>query len=185
MNFFRTGFFVCSILLGWFVQAEGALVSLSAQDEPLGNVLERIANASGVDVVLADKKWAKTPVSFSVKSSELGAALNSVLKSYDYALEWYAEDDGFSKVVVKIHERKDCGESESESELSGADGRSVSNVSDIPLTGQELTNFIAQEIEWRRKTGYRDPGATLEQLVGAATMKDMVDRIGKTKNNKE
>jgi len=181
MNSFRIGLIVLSILFACFVHAEEAPISLSAHNEPLEHVLERISNASGVNVVLADKKWAQTPVSLFVKKAELGAALDSVLKSYNYALEWYLEVDGFSKVIVRIHERKDFWESE----VYKTDGHQVSDLSAQPLTGQELTNFMAQEIAWRRKTGYQDPGATPEQLVGAATMKDMVDRIGKIKNNKE
>lgn len=181
MNTFRIVLIVLSILFACFVHAEEAAVSLSAHNQPLESVLERIANASGVNVVLADKKWAQVPVSLSVKKAELGAALDSVLRAYNYALEWYAEENGLSKVIVRIHEQKDFGESE----VYKVDGRPVSDLSAPPLTGQELTNFMAEEIAWRQKTGYKDPEATPEQLEGAATMQDMVDRIGNTKNNKE
>jgi len=180
MIFFRIGLFVCSILLGLSVQAKGELISLSAQNEPLGGVLKRIASVSGVDVVLADKKWAKTPVSFSVKSSEFRTTLDSVLRAYNYTVEWYPEGNGFSKVVVRIHERKDIRKSETQ--VFTADSQPIVKKSDLPLTGQELTNFMAQEIARRMRIGYRDTVATPELLERGAAMKDMIDRIGNTKN---
>lgn len=93
-------------LFGLIVQAEEPRISLSAANEPLGKVLQRIEKASGVDVVLSDQKWAKDTVSFSVKNSDVEKALDSALKPYDYVLEWYASETDFSKVVVTVHERK-------------------------------------------------------------------------------
>jgi type II secretory pathway component GspD/PulD (secretin) len=106
MIFFKTGLVAGVVLLCLSVQAEESRISLSATNQPLGAVLANIEKASGIDVLLSDKKWAQDPVTFSTKGSDLEKALDTVLSPYDYVLEWYAGGNGFSKVVVTVHERK-------------------------------------------------------------------------------
>jgi len=106
MIFLKTVLIAGFMLLGLSVQAEESRISLSATNQPLSAALANIERASGIDVVLSDKKWAKEPVSFSVRNSDLEKTLDTVLSQYDYVLEWYADAGQFSKVLVTVYEKK-------------------------------------------------------------------------------
>lgn len=112
----------------------GNRVTLSVENQPLGKVLQRIEKASGMDVVLSDQKWAKDPVSFSVKNSDVEKALDSALRPYDYVLEWYAGETDFSKVVVTVHERKS---------LVFANEKTVKTVADHKISAEVLAAMDA------------------------------------------
>lgn len=97
---------VSGMLAGTTCSAEPK-VTISAEEQPLGEVLDDIQNASGVDVVLSDKKWASEPVSFSVRHSDLEQTLDAALGGYDYVLEWRADNGAISSVLVTVHEEKE------------------------------------------------------------------------------
>lgn len=188
MDFKKTVWLVAAagMLAGSVVAAEPK-ISLSAENQPLGEVLKRIENSSGVQVELSDQKWAKDPVSFSVKNSDIEKVLSSALSPYDYVLEWYAAGNDFSKVVVTVHERKPVINDvliSRRPDDGGDSGQLVKNKTiktDEILTGRALTLYMAAEVERRRKSGVVTPGITEQQREEAPKMADMVQRMGKVK----
>jgi hypothetical protein len=95
-------------MIGFVYGAENR-VTLSAKDQPLGEVLQNIQKASGVDVVLTDKKWINDPVTCSVKNLELEKALGVVFGGYNYVLAFEANKGSVSKVLVTVYEKRDEG----------------------------------------------------------------------------
>lgn len=84
-------------------------VTLSAENQPLGEVLQSIQKASGVDVVLTDKKWTNDPITCSIKTLELEKALGVVFGGYNYVLAFEADKGAVSKVLVTVYEKRDEG----------------------------------------------------------------------------
>jgi len=82
-------------------------VTLLAENQPLGEVLQSIQKASGVAVVLADKKWTNDPVTCSVKNLELEKALGVVFGGYNYVLAFEADKGDVSKILVTVYEKKE------------------------------------------------------------------------------
>lgn len=81
-------------------------VTLSVENQPLGEVLQSIQKANGVEVILCDKKWANDPVTCSVKNLELEKALGAVFGGYNYVLAFAADKGRVSKVFVTVYEKK-------------------------------------------------------------------------------
>ena len=66
-------------------------VTIDVVDEPLNQVLARISEASGYEIVF-DEEWGNEPVSLTFKDEPLEKALNRVLANLNHAVVWYEEE---------------------------------------------------------------------------------------------
>lgn len=82
-------------------------VTLSVVDEPLTAVLERIAEQTGVSIVMTNEVAGKESISMRVRNAELENALDQALSSYNYTLSFSADQNVISKVVVAVQEKKE------------------------------------------------------------------------------
>ncbi|MBC8205665.1 MAG: DUF4974 domain-containing protein [Kiritimatiellaeota bacterium] len=192
MNFLRTGLVVGMVLFGWNVLAGETRISLSATDQPLGEVLERIEKSSGVDVVLSDKKWAQDPVSFSTRNSDLEKVLDTVLSQYDYVLEWYADAGQLSKVLITVYERNagqakshiataetpllplDVEKTLSQKPLDYSKIPAFPPDSGIEMSAQELSESLAKNrkmVDWDKIPAF-PPGPNGEKSISAKALRE-------------
>jgi len=180
MRVLFTSLFVVGLVLAGASAVAEKKITLRADHQPFGEVLTEISEQSGIPIVLSSNSLpiSAEPVQFSVKNSDVEKALDRALSGYDYTLSWHADAGQFTKVLVTVHERK---EGSAEKALFSSTPRPSIDASAKPLSGRELTLYMAAEIEWRRKVGYEEPDATPEQLANAAAMEDMVHRIGRVK----
>ena len=83
-------------------QQEGELpvVSLSAKEEPLRKVLDKISIASGYEITLNGESG-DLPVSVMFKNAALGEALKRVLRGLNYVAIW---DEGDKKISLTIYD---------------------------------------------------------------------------------
>ena len=83
-------------------QKEGELpvVSLSAKEEPLRKVLDKISRASGYEITLNGESG-DLPVSVTFKNAALGEALKRVLRDLNYVAVW---DQGDKKISLTIYD---------------------------------------------------------------------------------
>ena len=88
-------------------QKEGELpvVSLSAKEEPLRKVLDKISRASGYEITLNGESG-DLPISVTFKNAALGEALKRVLRDLNYTAIWDKRD---KKISLTIY---DPGETE-------------------------------------------------------------------------
>jgi hypothetical protein len=104
---FKARLILASALIGGFAFAAEPRITLSAENQPLGQVLQSIEKQSGFSVVLNDKKWSEDIVTLSVKNLELEKALGVVFGGYNYVLAFEANKGGVSKVLVTVYEKKE------------------------------------------------------------------------------
>ncbi|MBC8207159.1 MAG: hypothetical protein H8E68_08440 [Kiritimatiellaeota bacterium] len=119
---------VCFIVIGVLLISSAVFaaepkISLSAENQPLGEVLKNLEEQSGLEIVLKDKKWATEPVSFSVRNVDAEKVLDAALGQYDYALEWNAENGQLTKVLVTVHERKSVAVLQHAGQLDDVDNK--------------------------------------------------------------
>ena len=90
-------------------------VSINVVDEPLNQVLGRISNASGYEIVF-DEEWGNVQVSLSFENEPLDRALNRVLANLNHAVIWNEQE---RKISIFISGKAGSGRSTS-SYSSGA-----------------------------------------------------------------
>jgi hypothetical protein len=66
-------------------------VTINVVDEPLNQVMERISEISGYEIVF-DEEWENVPVSLSIENESLDRALKRVLANLNHALVWNEEE---------------------------------------------------------------------------------------------
>jgi len=103
---FKARLILASALIGGMAFAAEPRITLSAENQPLGQVLQSIEKQSGFSVVLNDKKWSEDIVTLSVKNLELEKALGVVFGGYNYVLSFEADKGEVSKVLVTVYEKK-------------------------------------------------------------------------------
>ena len=83
-------------------QQEGELpvISLSAKEEPLRKVLDKISRASGYEITLNGESG-DLPVSVMFENTTLGEALKRVLRGLNYVAVW---DQGDKKISLTIYD---------------------------------------------------------------------------------
>ena len=86
-------------------EGELPVVSLSAKEEPLRKVLDKISIASGYEITLNGESG-DLPVSVTFKNAALDEALKRVLRELNYTAIW---DEGDKKISLTIY---DPGETE-------------------------------------------------------------------------
>ncbi len=104
---FKARLILASALIGGFAFAAEPRITLSAENQPLGQVLQSIEKQSGFSVVLNDKKWSEDIVTLSVKNLELEKALGVVFGGYNFVLAFEADKGEVSKVLVTVYEKKE------------------------------------------------------------------------------
>jgi hypothetical protein len=82
-------------------------ITLTAEDQPLTSVLERIAEQAGVAIVMTNEAAGRESVSLRVRNAELENALDQALRAYNYTLSFSAEQNVISKVVIAVQEKKE------------------------------------------------------------------------------
>ncbi len=82
-------------------KSELPVFSLSAQEEPLRKVLEKISGASGYEIIL-DGDSGELPVSVTLKNVTLGEALKKVLADLNYVAIWEEEDKKISLTMYNL-----------------------------------------------------------------------------------
>jgi hypothetical protein len=82
-------------------QQEGELpvVSLSAKEEPLRKVLDKISIASGYEIILNEESG-DLPVSVTFENAAIGEALKRVLRGLNYVAVW---DQGDKSILLTIY----------------------------------------------------------------------------------
>jgi len=141
-----TALIVTGILMIGSVCGAENRVSLLAENQPLGEVLQSIQKASGVDVVLADKKWINDPVTCSVKNLELEKALGVVFGGYNYVLAFAADKGRVSKVFVTVYEKK-VGLQGSSDETVVISSELASKLNQIAGNKQNLRGTLMAELD--------------------------------------
>jgi hypothetical protein len=117
----KTFFFVISCCLFLFGYADVVLqpagaqeysgaptVSLTVQEEPLGNILMIITNQTGVDFKLNDE-WGNHLVSAEFENLSLEKGLNRLLKSLNHTIVWESEKSATIMVYGKAEPGKRGG----------------------------------------------------------------------------
>jgi hypothetical protein len=82
-------------------------ITLSVVDEPLTAVLGSIAEQAGVSIVMTNEVAGREPVSLRVRNAALETALDQALRSYNYTLSFFADQNVISTVVIAIQEKKE------------------------------------------------------------------------------
>jgi hypothetical protein len=88
-------------------QKEGELpvVSLSAKEEPLRKVLDKISRASGYEITLNGESG-DLLVSITFKNAALGEALKRVLRDLNYTAIWDEENKKISLTIYDLRAEK-------------------------------------------------------------------------------
>lgn len=84
---------------------DGSLVSLTAKNQPLGDVLEGIAQVTGYRFNLNDH-WRTYPVSVSVENIPLHQGLTLILRGLNHAIVYGSDKDIMILVYGKVDSRK-------------------------------------------------------------------------------
>ena len=92
----------CLAITSFGSQQEGELpvISLSAKEEPLRKVLDKISIASGYEITLNGESG-DLSVSVTFKNAALGEALKRVLRDLNYVAIW---DEGDKKISLTIYD---------------------------------------------------------------------------------
>lgn len=189
----NAGRFLISVMLLLITVAAGSFadglsaprVTLSVTDEPLTNVLERIAEQTGVSIVMTNEAAGRESISIRVRNAELENALDQALSGYNYTLSFFADQNVISKVVITVQEKKTglagTPASSMRAQAVPHQGSASLNDGNEPLTGRALTLHMAEAERLRGKK--YEPVVPRKRPEGSVGMEDVVYRMGNVKTN--
>jgi hypothetical protein len=76
------------------------LISLTAKDEPLGDVLKKISGATGYEIIL-DNNWQSYPVTVSLEKVRLNQGLKRILKNLNNVIVYVSS----KKIKIIIYDK--------------------------------------------------------------------------------
>jgi type II secretory pathway component GspD/PulD (secretin) len=103
------------------------LISLTAKDESLKAVLEKIAKHTGYQFYLSEE-WKKTPISIELHNETLRASISRLLKGLNYAITW---DESQKTISLFICHAGKCSGTMLDVSLSGQETKFVQPTSTI------------------------------------------------------
>jgi hypothetical protein len=134
---------------------EPTVFSLDVKDEPLIDVLNKIAKLTGYEIAVAGK-WAYLPITVSIKNASIHEALNRVLRKFNHTI---VVDDSKKQVTLTLYDP----------------GVSPRQQKDIVSTRQKAADPLDVEVIPPQKVGER--GITQRQLEEMRKRQKTIDPL--------
>jgi type II secretory pathway component HofQ len=184
-----TGVALLLIVVSAFSFADGLnapRVTLSVTDEPRARVLERIAEQTGVSIVMTNEVAGRESISMRVRNAELETALDYALSSYNYTLVFSADQKVISKVVITVQEKKEGVAMQADSPAVTMDGNRLGG--DVEKAISQMEAGLAIRSGSQRLTAQSEKnGATpVSKLVGSdpSDMKNAMEQLANKINER-
>lgn len=126
--------------------SDDMVISLTANDEPLGEVLKKISLANGYEFIL-DNEWQNHPVTIDIEKVSLNQALKQILKDLNHVIIY----DSDQKIIIKIYGKAVSGSISSVPLPGGVSSAPLKDESSVGKAESELP--ASQDIEKEETSG--------------------------------